>query len=83
MQHMVGVKLDPALGQGKFEHSSYSTSDQQTGRKGDFFVGDVAIHVTTAPGYFPRKTAARRSMNDWMPSLKSSLAKTRSLILGM
>ena len=38
------------MGQGKFEHNSYSTSDQQTGRKGDFFVGDVAIHVTTAPG---------------------------------
>jgi hypothetical protein len=50
MQHMVGAKLDCALGQGKFEHSSYSTSDQQTGRSGDFFIGDVAIHVTTSPG---------------------------------
>lgn len=50
MQHMVGAKLDCALGQGQFEHNSYSTSDQQSGRAGDFFVGDVAIHVTTAPG---------------------------------
>jgi hypothetical protein len=50
MQHMVGAKLDCALGQGKFEHNSYSTSDQQSGRSGDFFLGDVAIHVTTAPG---------------------------------
>jgi len=50
MQHMVGAKLDCALGQGNFEHNSYSTSDQQSGRRGDFFVGDVAIHVTTAPG---------------------------------
>jgi hypothetical protein len=49
MQHMVGAKLDCALGPGKFEHNSYSTSDQQTGRKGDFFLGDVAIHVTTSP----------------------------------
>jgi Domain of unknown function (DUF4928) len=50
MQHMVGAKLDCALGQGNFEHNSYSTSDQQSGRNGDFFVGDVAIHVTTSPG---------------------------------
>ena len=50
MQHMVGAKLDCALGQGKLEHNSYSTSDQQSGRSGDFFLGDVAIHVTTSPG---------------------------------
>ena len=50
MQHMVGAKLDCALGQGQLEHNSFSTSDQQSGRKGDFFVGDVAIHVTTSPG---------------------------------
>ena len=50
MQHMVGAKLDCALGTGQFEHNSYSTSDQQSGRSGDFFIGDVAIHVTTAPG---------------------------------
>ena len=50
MQHMVGAKLDCALGPGKFEHNSYSTSDQQSGRSGDFFLGDVAIHVTTSPG---------------------------------
>jgi hypothetical protein len=43
-------KLDRALGPGKFEHNSYSTSDQQSGRSGDFFLGDVAIHVTTSPG---------------------------------
>ena len=50
MQHMVGAKLDCALGAGKFEHNSYSTSDQQSGRSGDFFLGDVALHVTTSPG---------------------------------
>lgn len=50
MQHIVGAKLDCAIGAGKFEHNSYSTSDQQSGRAGDFFVGDVAIHVTTSPG---------------------------------
>ena len=50
MQHMVGAKLDCALGKGTVQHNSFSTSDQQSGRKGDFFVGDVAIHVTTSPG---------------------------------
>jgi hypothetical protein len=50
MQHMVGATLDCALGQGKFEHNSYSTSDQQSGRNGDFFIGDVPIHVTVSPG---------------------------------
>ena len=50
LQHLVGAKLDCALGEGKFTHNSFSTSDAQTGRNGDFFIEDVAIHVTTAPG---------------------------------
>jgi len=50
LQHLVGAKLDCALGAGQFEHNSFSTSDAQSGRVGDFAIGDVAIHVTTAPG---------------------------------
>lgn len=50
LQHLVGAKLDCALGAGKFDHNSFSTSDAQSGRAGDFFIGDVAIHVTTSPG---------------------------------
>ena len=50
MQHLVGAKLDCALGAGKFEHNSFSTSDAQSNRVGDFSIEDVAIHVTTAPG---------------------------------
>lgn len=49
LQHLVGAKLDCALGEGRFEHNSFSTSDQQSGRAGDFFMADVAIHVTTSP----------------------------------
>ena len=49
-QHLVGAKLDYALGKHKFEHNSYSTADAPGGRAGDFLVGDVAIHVTTIPG---------------------------------
>ena len=50
LQHLVGAKLDCALGKGKFEHNSFSTADAPGQRKGDFFVGDVVIHVTTSPG---------------------------------
>ena len=50
LQHLVGAKLDCALGKGKFDHNSFSTADAPGQRKGDFFLGDVVIHVTTSPG---------------------------------
>lgn len=50
LQHLVGAKLDCALGKGQFEHNSFSTADAPGGRAGDFLVGDVALHVTTSPG---------------------------------
>jgi len=50
LQHIVGAKLDCALGAGLFDHNSFSTSDAQSGRAGDFFIGDVALHATTSPG---------------------------------
>lgn len=49
LQHLVGAKLDCALGPGKFEHNSFSTSDSQSGRPGDFQIHKAAIHVTSAP----------------------------------
>ncbi len=49
LQHLVGAKLDCALGKDNFEHNSFSTADAPSGRAGDFFLGDVAIHVTTSP----------------------------------
>ena len=49
LQHLVGAKLDCALGTGTFEHHSFSAADAPGSRPGDFSVGDVAIHVTTAP----------------------------------
>lgn len=50
LQHLVGAKLDCALGRGLVEHNSFSTADMPKERAGDFLVGDVAIHATTAPG---------------------------------
>lgn len=50
LQHLVGAKLDCALGKGAVTHNSFSTADAPGGRVGDFLIGDVAIHVTTSPG---------------------------------
>jgi hypothetical protein len=50
LQHLVGAKLECALGKGNVAHNSFSTADAPSGRVGDFFIGDVAIHVTTSPG---------------------------------
>lgn len=49
MQHLVGAKLECALGTGTVSHNSASTADAPSGRTGDFQIEDVAIHVTTSP----------------------------------
>jgi len=49
LQHLVGAKLDWVLGVGNVAHHSSAEADRAEGRAGDFSVGDVAIHVTTAP----------------------------------
>lgn len=49
IQHLVGAKLDCLYGINSVEHHSVSTSDSQIARHGDFYLGDTAIHVTTAP----------------------------------
>lgn len=50
LQHLVGAKLDCALGRGSIEHNSFSTADAPSGRAGDFSIGDVVVHVTVTPG---------------------------------
>jgi hypothetical protein len=52
LQHLVGAKLECAMAGDSMtlEHFSFTTSDSQTERAGDFLLGDVAIHVTTSPG---------------------------------
>lgn len=50
MQHLVGAKLELLLGSARVLHESASASDASTQRSGDFEIGDMAIHVTTAPG---------------------------------
>jgi hypothetical protein len=49
LQHLVGAKLD-ILTEGAVEHHGANVADEQSGRGGDFLLGDVSIHVTTFPG---------------------------------
>jgi len=49
LQHLVGAKLKTAMENTHIECNGFSVADEQTGREGDFLIGDTAIHVTTAP----------------------------------
>ena len=49
IQHLVGAKLELALSENQIEHQGFSVADAPSGRKGDFLIGDTAIHVTTVP----------------------------------
>ncbi|MDO8722090.1 MAG: DUF4928 family protein [Syntrophales bacterium] len=49
MQHLVGAKIATALPDVTIKHEGFSVADAPAGRKGDFLIGDTAIHVTAAP----------------------------------
>lgn len=49
IQHLVGAKLELALPEVGIRHNGFAVADAPGGRKGDFLIGDTAIHVTTAP----------------------------------
>lgn len=49
LQHLVGAKLAGDYGE-LVAHHSVSTKDEGQARPGDFDLGDLAIHVSTAPG---------------------------------
>lgn len=48
LQHLVAAKLQLLMP--SIELHGASVADDQTGREGDFIVGNTAIHCTTAPG---------------------------------
>lgn len=49
-QHLVGAKLKIRFPDADVNVESYTTADVQTGRAGDYEIGDTALHVTMAPG---------------------------------
>ncbi len=48
-QYLVGANLQLRYPEIQVDNFSYSTSDAQRAKPGDFFVGDTAFHVTVAP----------------------------------
>lgn len=49
LRHLVGARFDCVLGPEYLEHNSFSNATSSAHGAGDFFVGDVVIHVTSAP----------------------------------
>ncbi len=82
LQHLVGAKLDCALGRGHFQHNSFSTADAPNDRKGDFFLGDVAIHVTTSPGEAVVERC-RENLNDGYRPMLVTLQRGLSVAEGL
>lgn len=48
-QYLVGAKLQLRFPDVLVSNESYSSADEQTGRDGDFLLGDTEFHVTVAP----------------------------------
>jgi Domain of unknown function (DUF4928) len=49
LRHLVGAKLDCVIEGAQFDRKSVMTTKSRSGGRGDFLLGDVAIHVTTSP----------------------------------
>lgn len=82
MQHLVGAKLDCALGQSRIKHYSFSTSDSQTGRKGDFEAGgELAIHVTTTPSRNVLSRCEQNLKSNYRPILITLAGKVDTAIV--
>jgi hypothetical protein len=82
LQHLVGAKLDCALGKGHFEHNSFSTADAPNQRSCDFFIGDVAIHVTTAHGEAVIERC-RENLNDGHRPILVTIQRSLSVAEGL
>jgi hypothetical protein len=82
LQHLVGAKLDCALGKGSVEHNSFSTADAPGSRAGDFLIGDVAVHVTTSPGEAVIEKC-RENLNDGLRPMLVTLQRGLTVAEGL
>jgi len=78
MQHLVGAKIETALPEIKIKHEGFSVADAPMGRKGDFFIGDTAIHVTTAP----TEALIRKCCDNLLHNLRPLIITTQSGVGG-
>lgn len=72
LQHLVGAKLNLLL-DATIEHHGASVADDSSGREGDFFVEDVALHVTTSPS----EALMRKCQRNLDNGLKSVIITTQ------
>lgn len=78
IQHLVGAKLEIALPEVRIEHQGFAVADAPGGRKGDFLVGDTAIHVTTAP----TEALIRKCCDNLSENLRPLIITTKSGVGG-
>ena len=78
MQHLVGAKIETALPDAKIAHEGFSVADAPSGRKGDFLIGDTAIHVTTAP----TEALIRKCCDNLAQSIRPLIITTQSGVGG-
>ncbi|MFZ3114635.1 MAG: DUF4928 family protein [Syntrophales bacterium] len=78
MQHLVGAKIETALPESKIKHEGFSVADAPAGRKGDFLIGDTAIHVTTAP----TEAMIRKCCDNLAQNLRPLIITTQSGVGG-
>jgi len=74
LQHLVGAKIETALPDANVEHKGFSVADAPAGRKGDFLIGDTAIHVTTAPS----EAMIRKCCDNLAQNLRPLIITTQS-----
>lgn len=82
LQHLVGAKLDCALGKGSVQHNSFSTADAPGSRAGDFLIEDVAVHVTTSPGEAVIEKC-RENLNDGLRPMLVTLQRGLTVAEGL
>jgi hypothetical protein len=73
-----GGKDRTALPDTKITHEGFSVADTPFGRKGDFLIGDTAIHVTTAP----TEALIRKCCDNLAQSLRPLVITTQSGVGG-
>jgi len=78
LQHLVGAKIETALPEVEIEHHGFSVADAPSGRKGDFLIGDTAIHVTTAP----TESLIRKCCDNLAQNLRPLVITTQSGVGG-
>ncbi len=78
MQHLVGAKIETALPEAKIKHEGFAVADAPAGRKGDFLIGDTAIHVTTAP----TEALIRKCCDNLSQNLRPLIITTQSGVGG-